>query len=319
MLIKQKKSVDTFSWVRGTIFFISKPQIFTIKVIDGIINKFSFTVNYFSGLKKENTLLKKENLDLHIKLLNLNILTQENQDLKEVLNFTTKNDITHYTIRKINILNNKDFINKATINIEDSSTKENDLVVDSKGNLVGRIINVNGSYAEVLLLTDITSKIPAVLNNSRIKVLLTGNENKNLNIEFFLGEKFNINEGELVFTSSDGNVIQEGIVIGKVVKNKKGKFGVEINTRLDKVSNVIILHNSDNYSISPSRLDNPTRNTTTNDNKDIINTAKGYKKGKAPKNSKDNKMSISSNYSSDMDEGSLFGIVEVDESDENNI
>lgn len=255
MLIKQKKNPDIFDNTRKMIFFVSKPQIFTIKIVDGIINKFSFTINYFSGLRKENVLLKKENLDLRVKLLNLNILEQENQDLKEVLNFTTKNNILDYSIRKINILNNKDFINRATIKINDSNTKENDLVVDSKGNLVGRVINVSGNYAEVLLLTDITSKVPARLNNSRVRVLLTGNESKNLNIEFFLGEQFNINEGELVFTSSDGNIIQEGIAIGKVVKDKKGKFKVEINSHLDRVNNVIILHNSNYRGNDINRID----------------------------------------------------------------
>lgn len=247
MLMKQNSKIIDIT--RNTVFFMAKPQLIIIKSCNIIINRFGYTINFFSSIRRENKIIKKENLDLKIELLKLDILEDENQELKNILNFVAKNSILDYTIKKINILNRGDFINKAQITLsEDDKIKENDLVVDNEGNLVGRIVNLNNKYAEILLLTDSKSKLPAKLANSKIKVLLEGNENTNLKIGFFLGEKFNLKDGELAFTSDDGDVLQDGIPIGKIIKKKNGEFFVKINANLGSIDYVIILHNTDRHS-----------------------------------------------------------------------
>ncbi len=244
ILILQKKNFHFINNTKQLIIFFSKPEILIVNGIDSIIDRLNYTIGFFSQINRNNKILKKENLNLKIKLLKLNILEDENKELKNILNFVSKNYITKYTIKKINILNKNSFINRAEIEIKNNDNiSENDLVIDNYGNLVGRVINIKDNYAEILLITDNISKFPAKLENSKVKVLLEGDESKTLKINFFLGEKFNIKENENVFTSSDGDVIQEGIRIGKVVKNKNGDFKVKINTVLCKINYVVILHN----------------------------------------------------------------------------
>lgn len=248
ILILQKKDFKVCEGVKGFIFFVSKPEISIVKIIDSAIEKFNFTVVFFSQVNRNNKNLKKENLDLKIKLLELSTLEDENKELKTILNFVSKNYITKYTIKKINILSKNTFISRAKIEVKNNDNiKENDLVIDSGGNLVGRIINVENNSAEILLLTDTLSKLPAKLEKSKIKILVEGNESENLKINFFLGEKFNIKDGEMVVTSNDGNVLRDGIPIGRVIKDKNGIFKVKINTNLSKLDYVIILHLDKKY------------------------------------------------------------------------
>ncbi len=244
ILILQKRDFFVIKNVKELIIFISKPEIKIINSVDSIINNLNYTIYFFSQINKNNKILKNENLNLKIRLLKLNILEDENKELKKILNFISKNHITEYTVKKINILNKNNLINRIEIDVKNNDNiRENDIVIDNEGNLVGRIINLGDSYAEILLVTDSISRFPARLEKSKVKVLLEGNENKNLKINFFFGEKFNIKEKEDVLTSSDGNLIQEGIPIGKIVKNKRGNFKVKINTNLNKINYVVILHN----------------------------------------------------------------------------
>lgn len=255
ILIQQKNNKYFGDRVREKVILFSTPQIIVIKYVDLIINKFNVTINFFSETYKVNKILKQINLNLKIKLLSSNILAEENMELKNILNFVSKNYITSYTVKKINIINKDNFVNKLQIIInENDNINENDVVIDENGNFVGRVIDVKNNVAYVLLLTDITSKIPAKLGNSKIKVLLEGNENKNLSINYFLGEKFNISENELVYTSNDGNILQEGILIGSVVK-KKNKFEVKISANLNKINYVVILHNIESHNLKSQNLE----------------------------------------------------------------
>jgi rod shape-determining protein MreC len=199
-------------------------------------------VDFLSNLYKINVELKRKNFDLMVASMRLNVLVDENEELKKLLNLVLESSIDDYVIKKINIMNNRNFIKKMQINIsEEDGIEENDMVIDTDGNFVGRIVSIDENSAEVLLVTDTSSKTPARLDKSKIKVVLEGNKRKRLKINYFLGEKFNIKDGELVFTSGDGNIIDDGILIGKIVRSSNGEYMVNVESNLDKINYVIVL------------------------------------------------------------------------------
>lgn len=237
---KTHTGIDTV--VKDNIKLITRPHymIFTL------FNHFSIfvtdTAEYYGNLNKINKKLISDNFDLNIKLLDLRSIIKENQDLKDILHLVHVNKIVNYTVKKVNIVINNSFVNRILITKnDDDKITENDLVIDTKGNLVGKIINVKEKEAEILLLSDRNFRVPAILEKSMIKVILMGNESNKLKIGYFLGEKINIYENEKIYTIDDGGAVAGGVYVGQV-RGDNGEYYVDTGVDLAGIDNVVVLH-----------------------------------------------------------------------------
>ena len=236
------KASNGTSLIENNIKIITKPYYF-IYVLFGHFGTFiNDTVEYYTNLNKINKKLIDDNFNLNIQLLKLRDLTKENRDLKDILHLVYTNNIVNYTVKKINIIVNNSFVNRILITKDtNDSITENDLVVDTKGNLLGKIINVKEKEAEILLLSDRNFRVPAILEKSMVKIILTGNESNKLKIGYFLGEKVNIYENEKIYTIDDGGVVIGGIYVGEV-REINGEYYVDTGVNLTEVDSIVILH-----------------------------------------------------------------------------
>lgn len=265
LLVYSKNNKNIENYTKNRILTITYPYAEIINIFDNISSGLTNSFNNFKNIKQINKDLIKQNFELQTKNFKLKILEDENKELKKLLNvLSTKNEID-YSLEKINIINQTSFSNRIEIK-SNNKMKNNDLVIDEFGNLVGKVINVNAKSATILLLTDKDFKIPAILEKSMTKVIIGGNLSNMLDINYFLGEKFNILEGENAYTSDDGNISQSGILIGKVSKDKNNIIKVDIGTKLDRINYVIILHN--NTYIDENLINNDI------ENKKILNDTK---------------------------------------------
>ena len=53
------------------------------------------------------------------------------------------------------------------------------MTIFSKDYLIGTVVEVNYLSSRVLLITDLNSKIPAIIQDTDVNVILSGNGNKN--------------------------------------------------------------------------------------------------------------------------------------------
>lgn len=93
-------------------------------------------------------------------------------------------------------------------------------VTDGFG-LVGRIAGLGEESARVVLLTDSSSHIPAVIHPSGQRVIVSG-KNTALPAVSFYESREQIQAGDRVVTSGDGLVFPPDLLIGQVVINKDG-------------------------------------------------------------------------------------------------
>lgn len=92
-------------------------------------------------------------------------------------------------------------------------------VVTEQG-LVGRISQVNDATSKVLLITDPSSAVNAILQSSRLNGVIRGVPNGDLLMDFIpQGPVFNV--GEVVLTSGIGIRFPKGIPIGQVVERRQ--------------------------------------------------------------------------------------------------
>lgn len=112
------------------------------------------------------------------------------------------------------------------------------IALDERG-LVGRVTEVGNRSARVLLITDMNSRIPVTLENSRARALLIGNNTARPRLMFW-PEGVMPQEGERVVTSAQASAFPAGLPVGVVHYNNSNVPEVEPAALLDRLEVVRI-------------------------------------------------------------------------------
>ncbi len=97
--------------------------------------------------------------------------------------------------------------------------------VMSENGLVGRIIGVTTGASRVLLLTDVTSRTPVMVERNNNRSILTGDGGPNPRLEFLRGSD-PVKPGDRIVTSGDGGVLPRGLPVGIAAKGLDGRWRV---------------------------------------------------------------------------------------------
>jgi rod shape-determining protein MreC len=112
------------------------------------------------------------------------------------------------------------------------------IALDERG-LVGRVTERGTRSARVLLITDINSRIPVVLERSRARAILVGTNGPRPRLMYW-PEGEAPQEGDRVVTSAEANVFPAGLPVGTVRITDRGAAEVEPAARLDRLEIVRI-------------------------------------------------------------------------------
>ena len=177
----------------------------------------SFLSNHFN-IYKENEELKKKIELLEKDRFDTLYLQTENNQLQEVLEL---DKTTSYSTvgAKIMLDKNSPYLNSVVINKGSNVGIKLGMPVLNKGNLVGRIVEVNYISSRILLLNDLNSKIPAVISPSGEQAILSGIGQKNPTLEY-LPDGFQNVDDLTVYTSGKDGVLFPGISIGKIIRDQ---------------------------------------------------------------------------------------------------
>lgn len=107
-----------------------------------------------------------------------------------------------------------------------------DTAVVAPEGLLGRVISVTGHTSLVLLITDPTSSVPAMIEESGVKGIVKGTGTSTMELEYVRSSEM-VDIGSTVITSGLGGRFPVGIRIGQVVGVKKdpGKIFLRITVR----------------------------------------------------------------------------------------
>jgi rod shape-determining protein MreC len=118
------------------------------------------------------------------------------------------------------------------------SIAKGEIALDERG-LVGRVTEVGARTARVLLLTDLNSRIPVILEKSRARAILVGTNGSRPRLQYW-SEGSTPAEGERVVTSSEANVFPANLPVGTVHYSASHVPEVEPAARLDQLEIVRI-------------------------------------------------------------------------------
>ena len=189
------------------------------------------------NLYENYNLLKTENFELKSKDFDPNFLLFENQQLRELLDEQVTSE---YNLISSRVMLDKQspYLNSFIVNSgSNRKIKKGYAVLDGK-KFIGRIVDVNFFSSRVLLVSDLNSKIPVVIEPDGFQAILSGNGSKNPVLEF-LPENHKVQEGNKVYTSGKEGIFSAGIPIGKVQK-VEGTMSVSLYSDLDQIMYVNI-------------------------------------------------------------------------------
>ena len=245
----QKFSILSLVFLATFIFFLDVYGFVVVKKARTIINDVVFRITYIASspsrfipsagkdltnhfnLKKENKKLKQVIENYKSLNLNLEYLTNENKNLRKVLDAKNIGNAKHIVLAKVLVDRNSPFLKSIIINKGTQAGIKKGMPVTQDNYLVGRVVEVNYLSSRVLLLTDLNSRIPVTLGSDNAQAILTGSATRNPKLEY-LPEDYVFEDELTVFASGKDGIFIPGTPIGKTTLST-GKYANEIRLFVD--------------------------------------------------------------------------------------
>lgn len=119
-----------------------------------------------------------------------------------------------------------------------SGVKDGSAVLDGSG-LVGRVAGIGESASRIILLTDLNSRVPVVLQPSGAQAILAGDGSDRPRLTR-LANRTSIVAGERVVTSGDGGLLPAGLPVGHVDSFRGGNIRIALTADYERLNFVQI-------------------------------------------------------------------------------
>ena len=198
--------------------------------------------DYLKELKQihqENQELRRENRKLLQAKDRAQALEIENRILARLLNYVTPPEAKFITARVI-AEEGDAFSHSLIAYTGDAKGVRKGQVVLSNRGVVGRIEQVGKLYSKIILITDINSKIPVMVERTRVRGILTG-DNTPIPKMVFIPLEAELTVGDRIVTSGVAGVFPAGLPIGKISSIEKNNVTIKTFTNLERLEYVKIV------------------------------------------------------------------------------
>lgn len=129
--------------------------------------------------------------------------------------------------------------------------------VISEHGLVGRITGVTTGVSRMVLLTDVASRTPVMIERTDARAMLTGDGGDSPRLEFIRGAGA-VQAGDRILSSGDGGGLPRGLPVGVAAKGVDGAWRVKLFSDHGAVDYVrVLLFQSFGQLVNPDALNAP--------------------------------------------------------------
>ena len=172
---------------------------------------------------EENKQIKNINLNIEELKFENHFLKEENRRLNALIDEKTLFS-DNYHVTNILLDQKSPYLRSIVINKGFKHNIKIGSAVRNGSYFIGKVVGVNYLTSRVLLINDLNSKIPVIIEPNGISAIVSGNGSKlNGDIEY-LPENNKVEEGHIVYTSGADGIISSGIPIGKITIINSKKF-----------------------------------------------------------------------------------------------
>jgi len=198
---------------------------FVVSIPENYVKKLNFQLkdhlNLYENYKKNEVLLN----DLRKKKLTNEFLVLENKKLRNLINESVKSEDIY---AKVLVDKDSPYLKSIVLNKGSKNNVKLGMAIVDDSYLVGKIIEVNYTNSRALLLSDLNSKIPVLLEPLNIHAVLSGT-GKNYGVIEFTKEEYDkkVNNSEIiVYTSGYGGLFKPGLPVGKIINKANSKKNI---------------------------------------------------------------------------------------------
>ena len=194
---------------------------FIVSLPEQQLNRSLIVINNHLNLYNDHDQLKEKFKSLRGKELDNEYLKFENERLRKLIDEYIIN--TDELVAKVLLDKESPFLRSIILNKGSKDKIRIGMAVLDGPYLVGKVVEVNYATSRVLLISDLNSKIPVILEPGDIQSLISGSGKNKGQIQYFKTEN-TLNEKKIVFTSGSGGIFKSGIPIGEFNSGEEIKF-----------------------------------------------------------------------------------------------
>jgi rod shape-determining protein MreC len=190
----------------------------------GLLSGYFFKIDSYFDLKDELTRLRRQNMDLAYKNMQLQDAFLENIRLRKLLEFKERSTFQLVTA-EVTGFNPHQIFNGLILNEgRKRNIKKRDAVLTAEG-LVGQIVRVDNNNSICQILLDRNSRISAQIQRNRELGVIAWDGGVNLKL-LYVAKTIDVLTGDVVFTSGYSKIFPGNIKIGVVIDVSKANEGL---------------------------------------------------------------------------------------------
>ncbi len=197
------------------------------------LGRFVGTLSRLGGdLEAENERQRQDIARLTEEIARLRELEHENQMLRLLLRCEEENPGYELLSAAVIGRDHSNLMQRIAIDKGTEDGVVEGMVVLADGGLAGKVVKAYPTAARVLLITDPSSAVNAIIQDSRASGVVRGRPGNSLTMEF-VSPSEDVTEGGLVVTSGLGGGFPKGLVIGRVAEIEGDDLDVFRELRLE--------------------------------------------------------------------------------------
>ncbi|MGC2449024.1 MAG: rod shape-determining protein MreC [Candidatus Sulfotelmatobacter sp.] len=199
---------------------------------------------YLRGVRAENRELKAQIEQMRLEQVRLTEDASQARRLQNLLAFKEQ-FIAKTVAAQVIGSSGSDLSRVVYIDKGKNAGIDRDMAVITADGIVGKVLLVYPNEAQVLLISDQSSGVGAILENSRLQGVLRGSPNGEVALERIMSDE-TVQPGETVLTSGGDQIFPKGLHVGTVTKVGAGKdlfLNIKIRPAADlsKLEEVLVL------------------------------------------------------------------------------
>lgn len=207
-------------------------------------------------IRAENARLRIENTRLERWQHVARRLEAENRALRALTNYVAPPAANYITARVIADAGGA-FVRSAMINAGRGDGVRPGLAAVSGDGLVGGVVEVGERHARVLLITDLNSQIPVLVERTRDPAVLVGDNSRSPDLQY-LPQNARVLPGDRIVTSGHGGVFPAGLPVGMVTTVDDRKIEVQPFVDWNRLEYLQLLDYGLDGVVRPGRGETPT-------------------------------------------------------------
>ena len=220
--------------------YIFNPIEVILKTPSSFVDALIMEKKTIADIEIEISKLKKENLKIKANLQRIDVLENEVTRLRSIRSVAIK-EIKNIKIAEViqrDVIPNKKSL-KMNIGLKDD-IKIGQTVMGVNG-LIGQVVEIDSSTSKVLLITDNSSNVPAIIARTGQQIIVKGKSQSNIMEIAFLKNEADVQKGDLIVTSGQAKRFIPSIKVGRVkdiVKNEGERFSIVTLVTMESIDDI---------------------------------------------------------------------------------